>query len=159
MKARITGLFARHRRGHLSDAPLAPFVIASVGDVSLRLRARFMIDTGADFSVVAPLDTLRLFGDDIDFSGTTSDFAIAGIGGVETRFIRMPIQLNFSADDGQRLTKTYDMAVLEPSPERAGEPDGWAMPSLLGRDVLQHFDLHLSYHPPSVSLTEAALSG
>lgn len=158
MRTRITGLFARHRRGHLSDAPLAPFVIASVGDVSLRLRARFMIDTGADFSVIAPLDTLRLFGRDIDFSGTTSDFVIAGIGGVETRFVRMPIQLNFSADDGQQLTKTYDMAVLEPSPERAGEPGGWVMPSLLGRDVLQHFDLRLSYHPPSIVLEEAESS-
>ena len=117
-----------------------------------------MIDTGADFSVITPLDTLRLFGHDIDFSGTTSDFVIAGIGGVETRFIRMPIQLNFSADDGQQLTKTYDMAVLEPSPEQPGEHGNWLMPSLLGRDVLQHFDLRLSYHPPSVSLTEAALS-
>ena len=31
------------------------------------------------------------------------------------------------------------------------------MPSLLGRDVLQHFDLSLSYHPPSVALTEASV--
>ena len=29
----------------------------------------------------------------------------------------------------------------------------WKLPSLLGRDVLQHFDLHLSYDPPTVSLT------
>ncbi len=28
----------------------------------------------------------------------------------------------------------------------------WGVPSVLGRDVLQRFDLNLSYDPPSITL-------
>ena len=77
-----------------------------------------------------------------------------GIGQGSSRSFVTPTELTFFADDGSQIRITLGIAITEPVPPDPGAHGNWRMPSLLGRDVLQHFDLSLSYHPPSVALTE-----
>ena len=155
MTLRIQGFLRKHQGQQLIDAPLAPFVSAAVGDTSPTVRVDFMIDTGADFSIISQRDVLRLFGKTPDFSGVTSNFVTVGVAGINLRIVPMPTQLRFTADDGKQLIKFRQIAISIPPPPQHFDTGDWLTPSLFGRDLLQEFDLHLSYHPPSVTLTEA----
>ena len=120
-----------------------------------------MIDTGADFTTLGPYDALTLLGrsyTSTDFAQVAGSIESVGIGRAGARLIMSPMQLRLSSDDGRYLPIVVTVAILEPVPSQPGRHGNWLMPSLLGRDILQHFDLHLSYHPPSVTLTEASTS-
>ena len=161
MTRRIPGFHRTHGPHHHPAAPLAPYLNVRIGDGDDAPSVDLMIDTGADFTILAPRDAFVLLGGAytaIDFTQLAGGIESIGVGQAEARMIMSPISLRFTDDAGGHLTLTLPVAIVEPLPPQPGDHGNWLMPSLLGRDVLQHFDLHLSYHPPSVSLTEAAPS-
>ena len=119
----------------------------------------FVIDSGADYSVLGPEDALDLFGPaylSLDFADPDTSLEMSGVGGGVTRLLLREFPLAFFADDGSRVAVTLILAIAEPSPAAPSDHGSWLLPSLLGRDILHYFDLLLSYHPPGVTLLELA---
>lgn len=161
MTQRIPGFHRTHGPHHHPAAPLAPYVSVRIGNGDDAPSVDFMIDTGADFTILAPRDASALLGGSyaaIDFAQLAGGIESIGVGQAAARMIMSPMSLRFADDTGGYLALTLPVAIAEPVPPQPGEHGNWLMPSLLGRDVLQHFDLHLSHHPPSVVLEEVALS-
>ena len=117
-----------------------------------RSRTRFMIDTGADLSIVSPTVTKELFGEEFEFNAVPSArrFAMAGAGPgtFDTVIQRVGLRMVDDAGEAYRFSQTILFAVPPTNP--AGGM--WRFPSLLGRDVLRHFELRLAYDPPRVEL-------
>lgn len=165
MTRRITGLLRPHGPHHHREAPLAPYVNVVVGDADSLKSVDFLIDTGTDFTILGPRDARDLLEDSYatyDFTGDASGVEPITIGQSGTRLIRSLAQLQFIDDAGESITIVIPVGFVQPIPPEEPDHDqdhgNWLMPSLLGRDVLQHFDLHLSYRPPSIVLEEAELS-
>ncbi len=117
------------------------------------------IDTGSPYTILHPNDSDILLGQalrDLDFAGHRQRFALGGVGQGTTNAIIAPATLTFADEQGQRETIRLPILIAEPTPSYRSHEGNWRLPSLLGCDVLRYFDLTLSYHPPSVTLTEAA---
>lgn len=116
-----------------------------------REQVSFMIDTGADLTIVAPRRTRALFGAEFDYDAVPSSRrpTMAGVGPGTVDTIIQRVGLLLTDEDGAvfRLPQTILFAI--PRPGVAGR---WRVPSLLGRDLLSRFDFNLSYDPPTVSL-------
>jgi len=129
-------------RGYLSTAKHRPFVQAIVrfpGLGNRRLTVEMLIDTGADRTVLAPSDALRL-GADLNLlpAGALS----TGIGGqMASRSIDAVLPL-------ETFSTTLPLTVLVPP--SAPLP----IPSLLGRDVLAHLALFFDPRTQRVLLLE-----
>ena len=119
----------------------------------------FLVDTGCDYTTLSPQDAHRLFGDNyltMDFSRRPESIEMHGIGDTPAFGLRTRAELTFLADNGDEITLDTPIVIAQPMPPTPGRQGNWLIPSLLGRDILEHFDLALSYNPPSVTLTEAA---
>lgn len=105
------------------------------GDIS------FPVDTGADKSVLMPIDALR---PGIDYTALSGSAAGLGIGGYPRMFQEEAAAVFL---EGTRALHMYFIQVGIPSytPEIAD------VPSLLGRDVLDRWRMH--YNPATGSLT------
>ena len=122
---------------------------------------RFLIDTGADFTTVSPQDCIRIFGwsyVELDFSDPAARIEMIGIGSADAGAVVRDALLTAAVDDGEDIKIFTSLGIVRPYPLTPAAHGNWLMPSLLGRDVLQYFDLHLGYHPPSVVLEEASAS-
>ena len=162
MTRRVSGFHRAHGPYHHPAAPLAPYISVRIGDRDDAPSVDFMIDTGSDFTILAPRDAWALLGESyaaIDFARLASDFESIGVGSAGARMIMSPMSLRFTDDAGGYIALTAPVAIAEPVPPQPGEHGNWLMPSLLGRDVLQYFDLQMGYHPPSVVLEEASAGG
>ena len=99
-----------------------------VGDVS------FLIYTGADCSVLMPLDGTRMA---IDYSQLQNVVSSLGIGGVTRDYSEAAI-IAFS--DGTNVyAYTPTIRISTPSPDIMG------IPSLLGRDVIHRWELNYDF--------------
>ena len=107
-------------KGHIVDA---------AGD---EVEARFLVDTGADRTVFTA-DLLRLLG--LPSSGPPAGFALAGVGS-KPAFVVVRTTLTLYADDGSPARIQGDFAAFT-------DPAVADM-SILGRNVLDHFDLLIS---------------
>ena len=108
------------------------------------LEIRFLIDTGADRSMIGDDDSRRMVQDHrADFTTLEEGIPSQGIGGiVQTREVQATLRLeHFSTD------LTID--ILEPIPGQ--QP---SVPSLLGRDILSHFALFMEDRANRVLLLE-----
>lgn len=107
------------------------------------LEVRFLVDTGADRTVLGAVHAERLrthFG--LDLTTLHQDQPSVGVGGqVSTRMIEALIAL-----DNPSLPVT--LPILDALPARV------AIPSLLGRDILAHFALFLEERTGQVLLLE-----
>lgn len=121
-----------------------------------RVRQSFMIDTGADYTIVQPdaaLPLLSAAGIEVAPETSSDDVVLSGVGPAPLTCAVQSAGLSFIDELGNELILT--VAVLVPRPSSANRPTAnrARTPSLLGRDVLSRFDLHISYDPPNVALT------
>ena len=160
MTRRIEGTFQPHGLGappHVSVLP-GPYVVADVELAGQAIEVPFLLDTGADFTTLNPQDMLRIWGRrflSIDFT-EDPDVQLAGIGEQTATGRFHEATLTFLDSDRQPIAIPLTLVIAQPTPLTPGLHGNWQIPSLLGRDILEHFDLALSYNPPSVMLTEAA---
>ena len=105
----------------------------------------FMIDTGADVTVLSPADSLRVLRDDafaIDFINDPRILHIMGIGGGARHVVRDAV-LTLYSTEGERHSIAMPILIAEPAPPRLAELGPPQPPSVLGRDFLRHFHLEL----------------
>ena len=93
---------------------------------------------------------------EIDFDRAPGRVDLAGFGQGDTAAVISPMEIWLRDVEGDEFSISLQVAICEPSPRMPGLHGNWLIPSLLGRDVLEWFDLALSYNPPTVTLTEAA---
>ena len=127
-------------RGYFQDddSILRPYV-----DLTLRfpvangqpLRISFLVDTGADRTLLSPFDGARLRGElGVDLLDLPFGSPIGGIGGqTETRMIDATLHL------GEQSISTT-LSLLEPPPGQFP-----TMPSLLGPDIIYELALFMEY--------------
>ena len=141
-------------RGYVHPARALPHSVVSGGAARIRITLtlqnhssdiRFLIDTGADATVLHPRDAYRLLGDDlhrIDFGRDSYRVAGLGVGGGVDRVVRDAMLTLRSVDD-----ETYPMEmpilIARPMPAEPGDHGNWRLPSLLERDFLRHFRFEL----------------
>ena len=110
------------------------------------MNVLFLIDTGADASLIGDFDAFRMVSDfGVDLTELQDGPSSRGLGGIAAtktaeatlRFGDFPI--------------TISIDILEPSSETH-----FAVPSLLGRDVLAHFALFVEERTRKVLLLEPA---
>ncbi len=127
---------------------LRPFVdaIVEIPGVSRALEVVLLVDTGADYTVLAPLDAMRLSSRlGIDLAALPQGNPSAGVGGlVETRTIDAVLTLD-------SFSTSLTLTILE-APTGPPAP----IPSLLGRDILAHFALFMEERARRVLLLEPA---
>lgn len=135
-------------RGYFSRGAVRrrPFVDADFVAPSLGITGRvpLLVDTGADSSVLAPADAVRLR---IPLSQLPAGPRSAGVGGT------MPtVVLPGSLTLGPR-TFPIALRILAPDTPRQRQAIS-RIPSLLGRDILAHFALFVEERSQRVILLE-----
>ncbi len=122
----------------------------------VRGDVRFLIDSGADRTVLQPRDAERLCGVglfEIDFDADPMTTGSQGIGQGRQVQIEREAEIGLWDEDGQLWPFQLGILIARPDPPQRALQGNWGLPSLLGRDVLEHLDLHLSYNPPAVYLS------
>lgn len=161
----VTGIFqdmspAEPNEPAHTPRPFVPFEInMSLGrdDQRATTEALFLVDTGADATLLAPVDAYELLGNalfEIDFDDEAKVFWSVGIGGYARSVIRSAI-LSTVSDDGEFIGVFAPICIAEPVPRlpTPEHPGNWSTPSLLGRDILRYFEIRLDYFPePAIAL-------
>lgn len=137
-------------RGHFSDRLNSPPHVVGFIDIPavgvMGMRVEFLIDTGADTSLIGNSDANRMserFGADLtNLPEGQPSYGLGGIAEMKTA------EATLTFDD---FTKNLRIDILEPSPDVQ-----FAVPSLLGRDVLSHFALFVEERTRKVLLLEPA---
>jgi hypothetical protein len=137
----IRGYFANvgARRRPVIDAV---FQFPTITDRTFRVR--LLVDTGADRTILAPLDAARLRLElGIDITALAAGAPSRGVGGLwGTRTIEAALTL-----DTTSIPLT--LSILEPPTGQSS-----SIPSLLGRDVLSRFALFMEERTGRVLLLE-----
>ena len=152
----MTATIRGHYRQTFPGRSPAPFLTATVTFDDNDQEADFLIDTGAEITVLFPHDAARLFGSETYarlgrlFSGNV--VPISGVGANAAVELEMAIALPVS--DGQPVVFRQPIVVMPAptEPQTLRQADGLA--SLLGRDILNHFILMLNPSTAAVELTE-----
>ena len=110
------------------------------GDIS------FLVDTGADHTLLNPLDGIRM---GIDYSQLTGDIEIVGVGGLCHNYVEPAIAV-FSEPKKTLYIYTITLEITPPNPEIMD------IPSLLGRDILDQW--RMTYNPSKNRLTFKVIS-
>lgn len=155
---RIPGHFGQvaqpaHRSLSSAPAPRITLIVLFGGQAK---RVPFMIDSGADFTIIQYHDIASMFrleGRIISFEPGPDMITVTGIGHATARCRVQQLGLRFRDSSGGLLTITQAVAIAEPPSTSNTQGAVWKLPSLLGRDLLSRFDFNLSYDPPTVSLT------
>ena len=116
-------------------------VVAAAGAAEVA----FLIDTGADATVLHPRDAHRILGDGlatIDFAADSRRAPGLGVGGDADRVVRNAT-LTLRSVDGDPYSLDMPILIARPTPAEPGDHGNWRLPSLLGRDFLRHFRLEL----------------
>lgn len=123
--------------GRFGDTTGAPYLEARVAFPRLNIRGliSFLVDTGADGTVLMPTDTRKL---GVDFHSLRNPTTPEGIGG-PVRAFRERAVLSFS-------DRRYVYSYLIPVHIMAPTPHNIRFASLLGRDILKsgHFVLDIA---------------
>jgi predicted aspartyl protease len=109
------------------DGAIRPIVYAEIQMHDGWVKTPFLVDTGADGTVLSA-DTFGILG----LPSTESDLQLSGIGG-ETASVIVRTQIRFTTDDDSRITLSGQFAVVT-----SGEALDM---SILGRDVIELFSL------------------
>ena len=134
--------------GRLGDASGRPYVEGRLFIPRLGLRSdiSFIVDTGADHSLLMPMDGQRM---KLDYNTLNAGVESRGVGGISRNFSEQAI-LAFS--EPGRFIHVYVITLQIAPPS----PDIIDIPSLLGRDVLDRWIM--TYNPKGKRLTFKVLS-
>jgi predicted aspartyl protease len=112
-----------------------PFVDARIVMRRLGIEGTvsFFVDTGADRTILQPLDARDLH---LDITRLTGAARMFGLGGIVTNFVE-PASLVFETNETIYAYR-LDLVIARPA-------DGPQLPSLLGRDILNRW--HMTYRP------------
>jgi len=121
------------------------FVIANLTIPALNIsgNVHFLVDTGADSTLLAPRDAISL---GVDVGRLPQDAPTTGIGG------RTPTASAEATLTLDTLTFTIRLRILAPTARQLQALS--VIPSLLGRDILSHFALFLEERTNQVLLLE-----
>ena len=135
-------------RGRFGNTTGRPYLEGRLSIPRLKLNAdiSFIVDTGADNSLLMPLDALRI---GIDYSQLQGHQESVGIGGISVNYIE-PALLAFREARRNLHVYSIDLEICAPSPEIMD------VPSLLGRDILDRW--RMNYNPSQNRLTFQVLS-
>ena len=135
-------------RGRFGNTSGRPYIEGRIflPRIGVRGDISFLFDTGADESLLMPLDGLRM---GIDYANLPDQASSSGIGGDYENFIE-PAILIFAGDN-----EIY--GYLLPS-FRIGKPlpDAMTLPSILGRDVIDQW--RVDYDKPQFRLTAEVIT-
>ena len=139
-------------RQTLPGQPPAPFLTGDAIYGDNHQEVHFMIDTGADITVLSPEDAEDLFGETAhsrlgDLFPDNRVF-LAGVGQGEA--VEVPMTLAFRVPNEPPIVFRHFVLVMAPPQSATMSP----LPSLLGRDILNRFVLLLNPAIESVELTE-----
>lgn len=102
-----------------------------VGRPNIEGSVSFMVDTGANKTVLMPKDALKL---GVDFSQLGTPGKAGGVGAPAKIHIAAAT-VSLRDDDDEWVDHFIDLGIVEPDPE-GGNKD---MPSLLGRDIINDY--------------------
>ena len=125
-------------RGRFGDTSGRPYLEGRLFLPRLDVRGdiSFLVDTGADASLINPLDSARL---GIDYSRLEGHAESWGIGGVAHNFIEDAV-LVFSEPGVALYVYRLTIDISPPGPAIPAD-----LPSLLGRDILDRW--RMTYSP------------
>ena len=120
----------------------------------------FLIDTGSEVTLLFPGQAQALFGTafrDFEFDRPGDRELVAGIDSVMSAVLPVPVSLNFHDEVDSPEPFDVDILVVQPNPSNLDDSDlglgNWDNPSILGRDLLLHFDLFVSGSTSEVYLS------
>lgn len=127
-----------------SFKPIAPFVDAVIYSEILGLTEEisFLVDTGASMTILLNKD-VEIMGLDVSRL-KRADRPVGGIGGMVDTYIIDDVKIVFETDEGytsQDLTLFVGIHDLSQADEETKKRI-LTMPSLLGREITNDFDLH-----------------
>jgi hypothetical protein len=98
------------------------------------IALQFLVDSGADMTVLHPQDSLRLLQTAADWS-RVRDAGSVRLGGAGQNLPHYPVEASvvFEHENGALDRSDFTLHVANPSPQNNH------LESLLGRDVLRHF--------------------
>lgn len=131
---------------HPDDRPMVTG-LASLPNSSLERSILFLVDTGAEVTILHPLDAEQL---GLDFAGLGCGQSITGIGGPAKVFDQELRLLFPDADTGAWYE--YHLTVMVAAPTEHNR----SFPSLLGRDILRFW---LTEYDPSNGLVRFTVRG
>ena len=131
-------------RGSFQKSSGRPFLEGTlfIPRLHVGFRMPFLVDTGADKTTLSPHDGLRI--------GVNYDALLGyalptrGIGGFSETYVEKAVII-FDESDDTGCMYHIDLDILKPQAHLAG------IPSLLGRDILNHW--HIRYSHPTNTLS------
>lgn len=130
--------------GRFGNTSGAPYIEARISFSRLRVRGlvSFLVDTGADGTVLMPVDSKKL---GIDFRSLRHPTKSDGIGGVAKGFNEIGL-LSFS---DRRYIYSYRLQIEISEPT----PHNHRFPSLLGRDIIDQWRLVMNSSQNQLTFT------
>lgn len=138
-------------RGFFREEDNAAYIIATLLSIELDIHSpvRFLMDTGASRTIISDMDAIKL---GIDYfllprfkAGT------AGIGGVVDTYFIQNANLIFKTQEGAHTEKMDEIFVLK---HKRRDERIKRIPSLLGRDILNKYQLLLDRKSNRVIITD-----
>jgi len=135
-------------RGRFGDTTGRPYFEGRLGFPRLGVFGdiSFLMDTGADCSVLMPMDAKRL---GVDYGKLTATAEACGVGGISKHFIEQAV---VAFTDPGICLHIYNVVFRIASPS----PDIDATPSLLMRDIIDRWAV--SYDKSDTGLTASIIS-
>jgi len=132
--------------GRYGGTSARPYVEARLSILSQKLNTEisFVLDTGADTTVLMPLDGAKM---GLDYGRLVNTTRSVGIGGYSEDFLEDAL-VTFRGDDFVLYTYKIKLHISSPS------PDIMAIPSLLGRDIINQWALN---YDPTAGILSASV--
>jgi hypothetical protein len=134
--------------GHYDKNPGRPLIEGYLDIPSFGIQGfvQFLIDTGADNTVLMPADAKRL---KVDYSKFTITDHSLGSGGASLDYLCPAVAIFAEAG---HTAHSYGITLRLPEPK----PELFIAPSLLGRDILNRW--HMTFHPTNKTIVAEVLS-